>query len=139
VDRLEPVVVEGGQEARERRHRPEVSHAGLARGADELDRNVQQPFQSLLDEVAQLGVGEGRGAVDGQSALRRQAQQPDRRPAKPVRIARAGRLVAEPEGDLQVVDPLGRREDLPGVGLRQRPAGGIGRYCSSIAFATASG
>ena len=64
---------------------PEVGSGRRARGTDELDRHIEQAFQSLLDEVAHI-VRQQR-PVDPDAALGREPAEPDRGTAEPERVA----------------------------------------------------
>ena len=65
------------------------------------------------------------GDVDREPALEREPAEADRRPAQPVRVARARRPLAERERDGEVVELVGGREHAARLGRRQRAAGGV--------------
>ena len=125
MQRGEPLVLETGERARERGDPAEVGHRRPPRGADALDRHVEQPLEPLLDELAHV-VGQEL-ARDRHSPLVGEPAEPDRRAPQRERVARAGRALAEPEDRHEPVELVRRGED-PAVGARgQRRVGGVGK------------
>ena len=105
----------GRQRLGQARDGAELSQGRAPGRAHELDRDVEKPLQALEHELGHVGgvvghlralfgqeleiPGDQSGQVDLQFAVDREAGEPDRRPAQPVRVAGAPRSLSEREGD----------------------------------------
>ena len=85
----------------------DVGRGRPARGAGELDRHVEQPFEALFDELAHIRRQEL--VRDGDTALHCEAAEAYPSTPEAVRVARAGRPMAERERHRKRVDPVSRR------------------------------
>ena len=85
MDRAEPFVRERREGFREPGNAAEVAHRSPTRGTYVLDRSSQEPFETLLDELADLGVHQL--ARDREVALGGEAPEADRGATQPVRVA----------------------------------------------------